>query len=450
MSMKAQVNRVMICGNCGRSRGEGTRGCACVPAWFWDEPAVARAVESADTGEVIRQLRRRVPTLKQWAIARMCGVHQSTISRVERGRPLDRNLAHAALEGLGARSTELTSPLAAERSAPTAAPLQPSMGRKASMASYRVLWSQILEGSVPEAVSVLRLADRELAGGSLYTVVMRYLSTRIGPALVSEEGDSSTFVAAAGLTEMAGWMAHDSGRDDVAARHFQRALSLARAGEADALVAQVWASRAHLALHRSDADTALIAAEQAWRHLDGSEDTALRGRVLAMLTRAHAAQGDARAARVALAQSEHLLSAPMVSTRSEWTSPFDLGSLASEAARSLCDLGDHNTAADHARHALRLRSPERVRARGLASLTLARALLGQGQVEEAASVTSEVAGSVSPVRSVVAGSHLRAVAGELSTYRHVPAVATVLNDVRDTLARAEQERSAIEGKCHAW
>lgn len=92
----------MTCANCGRSRGTTVTGCTCIPDWFWDEPQVSRAVAETDAAEVIRQLRRRVPGLKQWAIARMCGVHQSTISRVERGRPLDRNLAQAALEGLGA------------------------------------------------------------------------------------------------------------------------------------------------------------------------------------------------------------------------------------------------------------------------------------------------------------------------------------------------------------
>ncbi len=91
-----------ICGNCGRPRQASVPLCECVPAWFWTEPQVARAVAETDAAAVIRQLRRRVPALKQWAIARMCGVHQSTISRVERGRPLDRNLAHTALEGLGA------------------------------------------------------------------------------------------------------------------------------------------------------------------------------------------------------------------------------------------------------------------------------------------------------------------------------------------------------------
>src|SRR5699024_3804928 len=160
-----------------------------------------------------------------------------------------------------------------------------------------------------------------------------------------------------------------------------------------ASAAQLGASRAPVALHRADTEAALVASEQAWRHLDGGDDTALRGRLLAMLTRAHAAQGDAGAARTFLSQAEHLLSVPVLQPRSEWTRHSDFASLASEAARGLQDLKDHTGAVEHARHVLRLRSPERVRARFLASLTLARALIGQERIEEAASVAGQVAGS---------------------------------------------------------
>ncbi|MEV6820993.1 hypothetical protein AB0M72_19785 [Nocardiopsis dassonvillei] len=264
---------------------------------------------------------------------------------------------------------------------------------------------------------------------------MHYLSTRVGPALVAEASTSTTFMAAAGLTEMAGWMAHDAGRDDVAGRHFHRSLNLARAGEATHLIAQIWASRAHLALHGNDPDAALVAAEQAWRHLDGSEDTALRGRVLAMLTRAHAVHGDAASSHAALAQAERLLSAPLSPPASEWTSPFDLGSLASEAARSMCDLGDHTAAAEHARHALQLRTPDRTRARALASLTLAHALVGKGEVEEAAAVTRHVGSSAASVGSLVVSGHLKAVAEALLPYRSVRGIATVLDEVDSALAR---------------
>lgn len=422
-----------MCGNCGRPRGGRREGCACIPSWVWRDPEVVAAVRDRDARSVIRFLRSHVEDLPQEALARMCGVAQSTIARAEAGRGLtDRRKAIEALRGLGAplrtESPHFRQPRSISLADPsmTKADIGAAIGGDGS-AALGPLWSEVTEGTTAEAVTAFRLADRRAGGGHLYALVMRYLSSRVGPALVSESGTPATFVAAAGLTEMAGWMAHDAGRDDVAANHFQRALNLARAGEVDALTAQIWASRAHLALHRDDTENALLAAEQAWRHLDGTEDTALRGRVLAMLTRAHAARGDAATARAFLRQGEHLLSVPISPPASEWTSPFDLASLASEAARSMCDLDDHAAAVEHARHALNLRSPERVRARLLASLTLARALISQRKVEEAAGLVAEASTATTEVGSAVAGARFQEVRAALASYRNVPEVATVLS-----------------------
>ncbi|MFV2198721.1 hypothetical protein [Nocardiopsis sp. LOL_012] len=264
---------------------------------------------------------------------------------------------------------------------------------------------------------------------------MQYLSSRVGPQLVSESSTPGTFVAAAGLTEMAGWMAHDAGRDEVAARHFQRALNLAYAGGGGALTAQAWASRAHLSLHRGETAAALVAAEQAWRHLDGGEDVALRGRILAMRTRAHAANGDAAHSRSSLAQAERLLTSASSASASDWTSPFDLGSLASEAARSMCDIGDYTAAAEHARHALELRTPDRVRARSLASLTLARALVGQRRIDEASAVAQRVGHATAGVGSLVVTGQLHHVVETLAPYSSVNGVGTVLAELRGVLTR---------------
>ncbi|WP_236572315.1 helix-turn-helix transcriptional regulator [Nocardiopsis sp. FR4] len=61
------------------------------------------AVRERDAQAVVRFLRRRVRSLSQEALARMCGVAQSTITRAEAGRGLtDRRKAMEALRGLGA------------------------------------------------------------------------------------------------------------------------------------------------------------------------------------------------------------------------------------------------------------------------------------------------------------------------------------------------------------
>lgn len=123
----------MRCGNCGRGRGQ--RGCGCVPEWVWRDPEVVTAVRERDAQRVIQFLRRRVKGLSQEALARMCGVAQSTINRAESGAGLtDRRKAHRALQGLGApletdvpREQVSPKPLRAKRAPSRTAPgLPPS------------------------------------------------------------------------------------------------------------------------------------------------------------------------------------------------------------------------------------------------------------------------------------------------------------------------------------
>ena len=54
---------------------------------------------------------------------------------------------------------------------------------------------------------------------------VHHLEKEVGPLLF--KGTADLFCAAAALTEMAGWMAHDGGDDGRAQQHFDRALRFA-------------------------------------------------------------------------------------------------------------------------------------------------------------------------------------------------------------------------------
>ncbi|WP_239648023.1 helix-turn-helix domain-containing protein [Nocardiopsis ganjiahuensis] len=84
---------------------------------MWRDPEVVAAVRERDARRVIQFLRRRVKNLSQEALARMCGVAQSTITRAESGKGLtDPRKAVEALHGLGAMeygpTNETADPLA--------------------------------------------------------------------------------------------------------------------------------------------------------------------------------------------------------------------------------------------------------------------------------------------------------------------------------------------------
>ena len=81
-------------------------------------------------------------------------------------------------------------------------------------------------------VGAFQTADAQVGGGVLYGQVLRYLHAEIGPALVDPTpgtGSGHLFAAGCAITELAGWMAHDAGRDDRARAHFDRAFRLASA-----------------------------------------------------------------------------------------------------------------------------------------------------------------------------------------------------------------------------
>ncbi|MCA1604606.1 MAG: helix-turn-helix domain-containing protein, partial [Acidobacteria bacterium] len=102
------------------------------------------------------------------------------------------------------------------------------------------------------AMQSFRAADKRVGGGHLYATVVNYLHTELAPRLfgVSHGPDGGqVFTSAAALTEMAGWMAHDAGRDAIAQQHFLRSLDLVKVGGDLQLEAHILASMSHLAHH---------------------------------------------------------------------------------------------------------------------------------------------------------------------------------------------------------
>ncbi|MEU3657956.1 hypothetical protein AB0E67_35485 [Streptomyces sp. NPDC032161] len=112
------------------------------------------------------------------------------------------------------------------------APLESEVGQQADAGAAATAGSDSVASPYLAAMESFRLADRQLGGGHVYRSVVHYLNTVVAPGLFSaadSHGDVEfAFGAAVALTEMAAWMAHDAGRDDLASGHFDRALRLAQ------------------------------------------------------------------------------------------------------------------------------------------------------------------------------------------------------------------------------
>lgn len=232
----------------------------------------------------------------------------------------------------------------------------------------------------------IQLADRKLGGGKLYPTVWRYLRSEIAPCLLDPPNDCSSsdlFSAAASLTEIAGWMAHDGGDNTRARGHFTQAYRLAVAGENAALSANVCASMAHLAIqHGMPDDAERISAKGLGHVVDIDGANQLVARLHAMQARAHAIQGSEVDCQASLEAAHDALSASDDGPEIGWIASFDDASLASESALCFYALGSWRQAEEESRKVVHLRDGDRVRSRALGQLTLANVLAQEGVYDE--------------------------------------------------------------------
>ncbi|MGY0461707.1 XRE family transcriptional regulator [Kitasatospora sp. cg17-2] len=283
------------------------------------------------------------------------------------------------------------------------------------------------------AMDAFREADRQAGGGRLYGAVVQHLRVSVAPRLMDGATGPSVFGAAAALTEMAGWMAHDSGQDALAAAHFAKALPLAQISGDQPFAAHVAASSSHLSLQSGDtkqaAHWALTGIEIARNspHLPS-----LAARLRTMHARALAALGQSTSARYALGQARDFLDLGAADAH-PWLSPFDHAALASESALALKDLGRYSDALEHAQEAVRLRGHGRTRSLALSRITLAAVHVQRKELDAAVGVGAELL-ATSPTLGSVRVMHqldgLRVQLAEHADYR----------PVREYLARFDEAR----------
>jgi hypothetical protein len=292
-----------------------------------------------------------------------------------------------------------------------------------------------LDQSFPPASDIaamqgFRAADQKVGGGHLYATVVSYLHTQVAPRLFGVGGDSDgrgLYTAAAGLTEMAGWMAHDAGRDKVARQHFSRALDLAKIGGDIQLTAHVFASMSHLAHHLGEPEQAIEHATAGRLALDGRPQLPeLEARLLAMQARGHAVLGHVEDCTELLRQAEARLGRPAEEAPSPWVSGFDEGAFANETARCLHIVGDLSEAERQAQRIIDLRPSERTRSRAIGQILLAGVLVAQGRPDAACAAVRQVLDSIKSLSSGFVISQLLQLRRTLEPHRGSRTVAEFL------------------------
>jgi transcriptional regulator with XRE-family HTH domain len=274
-------------------------------------------------------------------------------------------------------------------------------------------------------------ADRKIGGGKLYRAVVRYLASEVSPQLLSPVRGSDgvdIFSAAASLTEIAGWMAHDGGSDERAKRHFDRAYRLSTSVDNLALAANVCASMSHLATQLGNPRDGIRIAEAGLsRAQRACGVTQLRARLFVMRARGLSLAGDVAGCLKSLRLAEQILERSAADETASWIAGFDYGSLAGEAALCLQTLGKLKEAENQAKLAVELRGGDRVRSRAFANLILADVLVQVGRIDEAAEIGVGICDALVSLSSARVRTGLETLAGILRKDAKVPKVEEFLH-----------------------
>lgn len=360
--------------------------------------------------------RRKTVGLSQERLAEAMGVDRSTVARWERAetqpQPWHRPRLAAALRISVEQLADLLAPPPARQLPPA-----PALADQTAHGAVRTAAS----GDDLDMVRSFRVADRQVGGAHLYAAVSSYLQRTVAPRVFGQTLDQDgerVFAAAASLTEMAGWMAHDCGHDRLAQQHFERASVMAVAGRDRQLAAHIFGSLSHLSHHLRRPKAAIAYARQGQKQLTVfGRHPGLEARLLALQARGHAATGDSAACLDDLRRTERVLASSPAGTASPWASSYDEASLAVDTARCLHQIGHFGAARTQVEQVIRLRPPDRVRSRALAQLILVSILIAQHRPEEACGVARQALDATTTLGSVQVFRQLEALGDRLESYR---------------------------------
>ncbi|GGT36401.1 hypothetical protein [Streptomyces purpureus] len=270
--------------------------------------------------------------------------------------------------------------------------------------------------------------DHRFGSGHVRPVVVHYLNSVVSGLLSGTYRESvgrRLFAAVARLTELAGYMAVDTGQPGLAQRYYIQALRLAQAAGDRGYGGYVLAaSMSHLAAQlgnpREIAQLARAAQEGARGHVTPRAEAMF----FAAEARGHALLGDARMCQEVAGRALAALDRadPEAGDDPVWIAHFDHAYLADELAHCHRDLGQSDAAARAARDAIEGHPQTRARRRAIGMVLLASAQVQQREVEQACHTGTRALELLGSLRSSRGAEYLDDLQQRLEPYGDEPSV----------------------------
>ncbi|MFG2501789.1 transcriptional regulator [Streptomyces sp. NPDC048441] len=291
------------------------------------------------------------------------------------------------------------------------------------MAGPRVGLSDV--AAVRAMTEALTQLDHQYGSGHVRPVVVHYLNSVVSGLLAGsyrEAAGRELFAAVARLTELAGYMAVDTGQPGLAQRYYIQALRLAQAAGDRGYGGYVLAaSMSHLAAQLGNPREIAQLARAAQEGTRGRVTPRAEAMFYAAEARGHALLGDGRSTQVVAGRAVEAMdrAAGEASSGDDpvWIRHFDHAYLADELAHCHRDLGQADAAARSAEESLAGHPETRARRRAIGLVLLATAQVQRRDVEEACHTGLKAVELLGTLRSNRGAEYLEDFQERLEPYR---------------------------------
>ncbi|MFH8609281.1 transcriptional regulator [Streptomyces sp. NPDC018029] len=284
--------------------------------------------------------------------------------------------------------------------------------------------------AVKAMTEALTKLDHQFGSGHVRPVVVHYLNSVVSGLLAGSYREAvgrELFAAVARLTELAGYMAVDTGQPGLAQRYYIQALRLAQAAGDRGYGGYVLAaSMSHLAAQLGNPREIAQLARAAQEGTRGRVTPRAEAMFYAAEARGHALLGDARATQVVAGRAAEAMDRASGTADSGddpvWIRHFDHAYLADEMAHCHRDLGQADAAARSAQESLDGHPETRARRRAIGLVLLATAQVQRREVEQACHTGLKAVELLGTLRSNRGAEYLEDFQDRLEPYRDEPVV----------------------------
>ncbi|MGW9358380.1 tetratricopeptide repeat protein [Streptomyces rutgersensis] len=270
--------------------------------------------------------------------------------------------------------------------------------------------------------------DHQYGSGHVRPVVVHYLNSVVSGLLAGSYREAvgrELFSAVSRLTELAGYMAVDTGQPGLAQRYYIQALRLAQAAGDRAYGGYVLAaSMSHLAAQLGNPREIAQLARAAQEGAKGRATPRAESLFHAAEARGHALLGDASAADGAMGRAADAMEQTGAESADDpvWIGHFDHAYLADELAHCHRDLNRPAQAARYAEQALAEHPVTRVRRRAIGLTLLAAAQVQERDIERACRTGTRAAELLGTLRSSRGTEYLDDLQQRLTPFQDEPVV----------------------------